>query len=172
MNFSKIRKKKKRLSIDVSCWKLFQIALFSDKKATICLPRKLKKKLWKNLNKGQKNIEEIKKPQSWSSSYNLYYVIYFNQYFKTHSSKTHKTTYFWKPYWIFKKIEKILFVEISICWHQQFSKWMNFSKIPKEKRLSINVSYSKLFQIALFSPKKAAICLLIKLKKKKTVKKS
>ena len=128
--------------------------------------KKIKKKLWENLNKGQKNIEEIKKPQSWSSSYNLYYVIYFSQYFKTHSSKTHKTIYFWKPYWILKKIEKMLFAEISICWHQQYWKWMNFSKIPKEKRLSINVSYSKLFQIALFSPKKATIGLLIKLKKK------
>ena len=43
MNISKISKEK-RLSVNVSCWKLFQIALFWPKKATIFLPRKFKKK--------------------------------------------------------------------------------------------------------------------------------
>ena len=133
MNFSKIRKQ--RLSSNVSYWKLFQIALFSPKKPTIWLPRKLKqKKTVKNLNKGQKKIEKIKKPLFWSSSYNLYYVIYFSQYFKTHSSKTHKTIYFWKPYWILKNVEKNAFcININLLKSAIF-KVNELFKNPKRKK--------------------------------------
>ena len=54
--------KRKKLSINVSYWKLFEIALFSPKKATIWLPRKLKKKenCKKILTKAKKILRKLK----------------------------------------------------------------------------------------------------------------
>ena len=60
MSFSKMQKEK-RLSINVSCWKLFQITLFSPKKATISLPRKFKQKSSeKILTKAKKILTKLK----------------------------------------------------------------------------------------------------------------
>ena len=66
---------------------------------------------------------------------------------------THTTIYFSKAYWFLKKTEIMLFAKKLICWSQQFSNWMNFSKIQREEKdfqsmqLALNSSKQPYFHL-------------------------
>ena len=132
MNFSKIRKEK-RLSIDLSCWKLFQIALFSDKKATICLPRKLKTNCEKILTKAKKILRKLK-----NHNLEVLHIICTTSYISVNTSKhiqvrPIKLYIFGNLIEFWKRLKKCFFHQYKFADISNFqSEWI-FKKSEKKK---------------------------------------